>query len=455
VDPADPFRVARLAGSDRQHSDILSEGPGSLRTTMALTDDVLSIAQARRIALAAQGFLDPRPSGVPTMRHLRRVLGRVGLLQIDSINVLQRAHYLPLYSRLGPYPTALLDRAAYRAPRELFEYWGHEASLIPVRLQPSLRWRMDEAHVKAWGRMREVALHRPQVVEWVRQQVSDRGPSTAAEIELDVGERTQHWGWNWSDAKAALEWLFWTGTVTAARRNSSFARVYDLTERVLPAAVVQAPTPTPADASRELVRVAAAALGVAAEVELRDYFRLPVEAARQAVAELVETGELRPVTVQGWRQRAYLHEAARLPRWVRAAALISPFDPLVWERNRTERLFDFRYRIEIYTPAAQRVHGYYVLPFLLGDALVARVDLKADRRSGLLLVPGAWAEPGQPVGPVAEALATALRELAGWLGLDAVAPPVQGDLARAVTAALAPDASATATSGSVPAGVTV
>ena len=370
------------------------------------------------------------------MRHLKRVLARTGLLQIDSVNVLQRAHYLPMFSRLGAYPTSLLDRAAYRAPRELFEYWGHEASLIPVALQPYLRWRMAEAHVHAWGGMRRVAEQQPDLVAWVLDEVRDRGPLTAAEIEQDVPRITSQWGWNWSDAKAALEWLFWTGEVTASGRNGAFARVYDLTERALPAAVVNAPTPSQADACRELVRIAALALGVAAEVELRDYFRLPVAGSRQAISELVDSGELRPVTVAGWRQRAYLHADAKVPRRVRASTLVSPFDPLVWERGRAQRLFGFHYRIEIYVPAAQRVHGYYVLPFLLGDRLVARVDLKADRKSGVLRVPGAWVEAGQPVGEVAEALATSLRELAGWLGLDEVAPAERGDLAVPLAEAL-------------------
>ncbi|MFK3980314.1 winged helix-turn-helix domain-containing protein [Micromonospora sp. NPDC050397] len=397
----------------------------------------LSLGQARRVALAAQGFADPVPTAVPTVRHLRRVLDRVGLIQMDSVNVLQRAHYLPAYSRLGPYPTALLDRAAYQPPRELFEYWGHEASLVPVDLHPALRWRMADAHDSAWGGMRRIAQEQPQLVDWVRDEVRDRGPLTAAEIEHDAPRQTGNWGWNWSDVKRALEFLFWAGEVAAASRTNSFARRYDLPERVLPPAVVQAPTPAPADAYRRLVSVAARALGVAAEPELRDYFRLPVAASRVAVAELVEAGELLPVTVPGWRGPTYLHAQARLPRWIRANTLVSPFDPLIWERSRTERLFGLSYRIEIYVPAPQRVYGYYVLPFLQGDRFTARVDLKADRKAGLLLVPAAWLEPGADPAETALALADELRRLAGWLGLGAVAPPVAGDLAGPLAAVLA------------------
>jgi uncharacterized protein len=389
----------------------------------------LSLAQARRIVLAAQGFADPPPTGVPTRRHLRRVLGRVGLLQIDSVNVLQRAHYLPLYSRLGPYPTVLLDRAAYRRPHELFEYWGHEASLLPVRLHPYLRWRMANPH--PWGGIARLAREKPDLIDWVREEVARGGPLTAAQIEADTERSRDNWGWNWSEAKTALEWLFYRGEVVVARRNSSFARVYDLPERILPAEVLATPDPEPAEAYRELVGIAARALGVAAEVELRDYFRLPVTGARQAVRDLVDAGELQPVQVADWRQVAYLHREARLPRAVRASTLLSPFDPVVWERGRTERLFGFRYRIEIYTPAAKRVHGYYVLPYLFGDRLVARLDLKADRLAGVLRIPAAWGEPGMPAEAL-PALAAELRRLAGWLGLAEVAAPDAGDLATSL-----------------------
>jgi hypothetical protein len=400
---------------------------------MTARGDTLSLPQARRIALAAQGFADRLPRGIPDARHLRRVLDRLNVLQVDSVNVVVRAHYMPAFSRLGGYPTAALDRLADRAPRRLFEYWGHEASLLPVRLHPHLRWRMALGH--QWG-VGEWARERPEFLRWVLDEVRDKGPLTAREIEHDVPRRKDHWGWNWSEVKRALECLFWEGRVTAARRNGSFERVYDLPERVLPADVVNAPTPDRQEAYRELVRTAARSLGVATERDLRDYYRLGVAGTRTAISELVEAGELTQVAVRGWSQPGYLHPGARLPRRIETAALISPFDPLVWERARTERLFGFRYRIEIYVPAAKRVYGYYVLPFLLGDRLVARVDLKADRRAGVLRVPAAWAEADVPPGQVAERLSEELHRLATWLGLDMVADPERGDLAAPLRAAL-------------------
>jgi uncharacterized protein len=402
---------------------------------MALGES-LTIAQARRITLAAQGFTDPKPGGATDLRHLRRVLRRLHLIQMDSVNVLQRAHFLPLYSRLGPYPTGLIERAAYRKPRELFEFWGHEASLITVDLQPLFRWRMARAAEFAWGNMTRIAAEQPELVARVLDQVRERGPITAAEIEHDAPRSTDNWGWNWSVVKRALEWLFYSGQVTAAERTTSFARRYDLTERVLPRSVLDAPTPAYPDAIRALAELSARALGVAAEAELRDYFRLPVAGFKQAVAELVEDRVLQPVTVRGWKPAAYLHHEAKLPRRVGAATLVSPFDPLIWERARTERLFDMQYRIEIYVPAPQRLYGYYVLPFLLGDRFAARVDLKADRRTGVLQIPAAWIEPGADPDETAAALAAELARLAGWLGLSDIAAPERGDLAQPLTAAL-------------------
>ena len=402
-----------------------------------MAPESLSVSQARRIALAAQGFADPRPGGATDLRHLRRVLRRLHLIQMDSVNVLQRAHFMPLYSRLGPYPVGLLERAAYRKPRELFEFWGHEASLITTDLQPLFRWRMARAADFAWGNMKRVVAEQPELVAWVLDEVRGRGPITAAEIEHDAPRRKDHWGWNWSVVKQALEWLFYTGQVTAAERTTSFARRYDLPERVLPAAVLDAPTPAYPDAIRALVEMSARALGVAAEPEIRDYFRLPVEGFKQAISELVDDKVLIPVGVQGWRAPAYLHNAAKIPRWVRASTLVSPFDPLIWERGRTERLFDLSYRIEIYVPAPQRLYGYYVLPFLLGDRFVARVDLKADRKAGVLEIPAAWLEPTAEQEETAVALATELHRLAGWLGLERVAAPVKGDFAGPLGAALA------------------
>ncbi len=411
----------------------------------------LTLAQARRVAVAAQGLGGERPPGPVTMRHLQRVLDTVTVLQIDSVNVLSRSHYLPLFSRLGAYPRALADRAADRAPRRMVEYWAHEASFVPPAVHRLLRFRMAAAREEAWGGMIRAAHESPQLLAAVRAQVEARGPATAAQIEAALGpsgtrERTA-WGWNWSDAKKAVEYLFWAGELSSAGRTAQFERRYDLPERVLPPEVAGAPDPDPAQARRELVTLAARAHGIGTEPCLRDYFRLRPAHSRQAVAELVEEGVLLPVEVVGWGRPAYLHRDARLPRRVTGRALLSPFDPLVWERDRIEALFGFRYRLEIYTPAARRVYGYYVLPFLSGDQLVARVDLKAHRRrggdaaGGVLEVRAAWAEEDHGQGTphhaeVAEELADELCELAGWLELDDVRVEPRGDLAAALAVAV-------------------
>jgi uncharacterized protein YcaQ len=385
---------------------------------------------ARRIALAAQGFADPRPEGPVGTRQLRRTVERLGVVQIDSVNVLSRSHYLPFFSRLGAYPRSALDELTARR-HAVFEYWAHEASFLPVRLEPFLRWRMAAAADHAWGNMVRIQRDRPDFVAEVLDRVRATGPLKAS----DLGEaRPDRPGamWNWHDGKIALEWLFFTGAVTATHRTTSFEKVYDLTERVLPADVLGTSTPDRTEAVRELVRTAARALGVGTETDLRDYFRLPVVDARTAIAELADAGELQPVEVTGWGRPAWLDPVARRPRWIRARALLSPFDSLVWERPRVERIFGFRYRLEIYTPAAKRVHGYYVLPFLLDDQLVARVDLKADRQAGVLRVQAAHAEEGADHALVSDALADELRLMADWLELDDVEVVGAGDLAGAL-----------------------
>ncbi len=401
----------------------------------------ISARLARRMALAAQGFCDPRPGGRVDARHLRRVLDRVGILQLDSVNVFCRSHYMPLFSRLGPYPRATLDTLTAHTDgpvrRETFEYWAHEASLLPVATQPLLRWRMARVDEQAWGGIVRVAREHPELVQEVLALVTAQGPIRSSATGVARPARTSGQMWNWHPGKIALEYLFWSGQVTAARRVN-FERLYDLTARVLPRDVASAPTPSEPDAQRELTRIAARALGVATEPDLGDYFRLPRADSKARVAELVELGELEPIEVQGWRRPAYLWPSARRPRRVDARALLSPFDSLIWFRARTEQIFGFRYRIEIYTPAAKRVHGYYVLPFLLGDALVARVDLKSDRQAGVLRVQGAHLEAGQDPRRVATELAAELVTTASWLGLDRVAVAARGDLAPELARAVAP-----------------
>jgi uncharacterized protein YcaQ len=379
----------------------------------------LSLVQARRIALAAQGFGAPRPAAV-TGAHLRRTVARLGLHQIDSVNVLVRAHYLPAFSRLGSYDRSLIDRAAWgpRRERRLFEYWAHEASLLPLEMHPLLRWRMASAERGeiGWGSLKAYAGEKRAEADSILERIRAEGPLAASDFE--EGKGRSGW-WEWGDTKRALEWLFWAGLITTATRRGSFERVYNLAERVIPAAILALPTPAEGDAKRILVAKAAEALGIATETELRDYFRLKPDPARRAVAELVEEGILLPIRVEGWARPAYLHREARRPRRIRGQALLAPFDPLVWERDRTERLFGFRYRIEIYTPAEKRVHGYYVLPFLLDEALVARVDLKADRQRSRLLVQRTTFEPGAPA-ETGERLAAELELMARWLGLEGV-----------------------------------
>lgn len=391
----------------------------------------LSRAQARRVAVAAQGFLDPRHA-TPDLRTLGRTVRRTGVLQIDSVNVLQRAHYMPLFSRMGPYDTALLDRASGRAPRKLVEYWAHVAAFMPVDLWPHMQHRMrhyrEGGHPWMDGRDQGLAAD-------LLAELRERGRRTSRELDDGLPRRKENWGWNWSETKKALEYLFLAGELAVAGRTAQFERLYDLPERVIPRAVLELPVPSDEDAHRELVRRAARSHGVATARCLRDYYRMHTSQAGPAIASLVEDGELLPVTVEGWKRPAYLHRDARVPRRVPARALLSPFDPLVWERERTEMLFDFFYRIEIYVPEHKRVHGYYVLPFLLGDRIVARVDLKADRRAGVLRVNAAFAEPAAPPETAAE-LAAELRSLAGWLGLDDVSVENRGDLGAALRSAL-------------------
>jgi uncharacterized protein YcaQ len=399
----------------------------------------LSLAAARRIAIAAQGFGAERDDASPDRQALRRMVDRLGAVQIDSVNVLARAHTLPGFSRLGCYDPRDLDTLAYAGRRRvLFEYWGHEASYLPVPLYPLMRWRMARAARGEGVYAGLVTFARAQgaLIARVRREIAARGPLSAA--ELDHPHKGDGGWWGWSEGKHALEWLFWTGEVTTATRRSTFERVYDLTERVLPRSALEAPVPDEAEAQRALLRIAAAALGIATARCLRDYFRLPVADTETRIAELVEAGELLPVTVEGWRRPAFLWHRARMPRRVAARALLAPFDPLIWQRERTEALFGARIRLEIYTPAEKRSHGYYVLPFLLGESIVARLDLKSDRAEGVLRVRAAHLEPGCQAAEVIEPLASELALMARWLGLARVAVEPRGDLARPLARHLAP-----------------
>jgi uncharacterized protein YcaQ len=430
---------------------------------MAATGEAISIDTARRIALTAQGFAEPRPSGRVNARHLRKVIERIGVLQVDSVNVVCRSHYLPLFARLGAYPRTTLDRMCWGGDRELFEYfWGHKASLIPLSSYPLFRWRMRAAEGQDWNAadldpeltapwsvvtgMRRLTTERPGYGDEVLALVSERGPVTAGEASPDGVRRkradpdpdpTTGRMWNWQDAKIAIEYLYCAGRVTIAGRRN-FERLYDLTERVLPEELLSQPELSADEARRELVRISARGLGVGTARELcgagMGQFPLPIATARRVIGELVDAGELVRVRIDGIPQQSYLWSEAE-DRPVRAQALLSPFDTLIWNRDRIHRLFDFFYRISIYTPAAQRVHGYYVLPFLLGDRIVARVDLKADRQSSALLVPTVTAEPAVPEADIVEPLAAELRLMAHWLELDRVQVTADSKLGKALSGA--------------------
>ena len=396
--------------------------------------DTLTAAAARRIALAAQGFGGAR-DGEVGRRQLTRLVERLGVVQLDSVNVVSRTHYLPAFSRLGAYPRALLEEIAWGKKRPLFEYWAHEASLLPLASQPLFRWRMQDAQEGrgTWSGIARFIRERRDFLDNVLEEIARRGPMSASELEL--GAKGAGGWWGWSEGKRATECLFWAGELTTATRRGTFERVYGLPDKVLPKAIVDTPTPDRDVAQRELLRIAARAMGVATLRDLRDYFRMGVEETKARVGELVEAGELAPVTVKGWREPAFLDPQARQPRRIEANALLSPFDNLIWFRERTERMFGVRIRLEIYTPAEKRTHGYYVLPFLEGDALTARVDLKADRKAGVLIVQASHAEPwATDATPVK--LAAELWRMAGWLGLESVRVEPRGDLAGALERAI-------------------
>ncbi|UMB67882.1 winged helix-turn-helix domain-containing protein [Mycobacterium paraterrae] len=405
---------------------------------MATRPVKLSAANARRIAVAAQGFHEVKPQAAVTRAHLRRLISRIQVLQLDSVSVAVRAHYAPVFSRLGPYDRDVLDRAAWahsaRSPRLLVEYWAHEAALMAVDDWPLMRWRMGQYRHGRWGT--HIVKANPELADKIVAAVGELGPSTAGQIEQHLaagprGPRGDWWG-SRSDTKWVAEALFAAGTLTTATRVG-FARHYDLAERVLPAEVM-ARQVTEADAVRELVLRAASALGIATEPDIRDYFRLSPAQSKAAIAQLVAAGELEPAEVECWAAPAYLRAGQSIPRRNRGTALLCPFDPLIFFRPRVERLFGFHYRIEIYTPAHKRQFGYYVWPFLLDGELVGRVDLKADRSADALHVVGAFVEDGRPAARVAEALIGELQTMAKWLGLADVTVGDRGDLVQALRA---------------------
>jgi len=401
----------------------------------------LSLPQARRTALKAQGLPGIRPAQPVTAREVGRIFAQIQLVQIDSVNVLSRSHYLPFFSRLGSYDTAIVDTLAGTAPRKMMEYWAHEASMVRPGHFHDLRQWQNRRWVGSDGM--EAGL-RDRLEQEILTVLARSRPLTARQLTARIGhEETvakDEWGWNWSAVKRTLEGLFERGIVGAASRNEQFERRYALIEKVLPPRerLACAPGEKLDDDERRLalsrlVSAAAQAHGIGTARCFADYFRLPVKEVHQAVAQLAAAGELVPVEVAGWGAPTYLHASATTPRTVSGRALLSPFDSLVFERRRLEQLFNFHYRLEIYTPENRRKYGYYVLPFLLGENIVARVDLKADRQNGVLLVRGAFAEPGAP-GGTAFHLAAELGLMARWLGLGGVVVQANGDLAAKLAA---------------------
>lgn len=389
----------------------------------------ISNSAARRIALAAQGFDSSHRSAKPTWSALARTIDRIQLLQIDSVNVLVRSHYLPLFARHGNYDRATLDKRSLESKnRQLFECWAHEASLVPLSLHHLMRWRMHRARKGdgIYAQMDRFTAEEPEFLKQTLAHVERNGPTRVRDIP-DTGKGAGGW-WGWSKGKLALETLFDQGLVTASKRES-FERIYDIPERVIPANILARETPPEREVFRELTARAATALGIATEIDLRDYFRLPIAEARTALADCLADGSIIPVTVEGWKQPAYRHRETRLPRVAGGIALLSPFDPICWNRARAERLFYFHYRIELYTPQEKRKFGYYVLPFLNGDQLVGRVCLKADRENSTLLVNASHHETEVDPVATAKALAPELRLMADWLGLGDVKIARSGNLA--------------------------
>ena len=385
---------------------------------MAKRFDTLSIADARKIAVAAQGFDTPRPQSKATQRQVDAIIARLGVIQIDSVNVLVRSQELPLFSRLGNHDRNAIPKATQA--QKLFEYWGHAAAHLPVDLHPLFRWKMDDARsgrVEHWG-LTSFYNDNKSYVKRVLKHVSNHGPTTARELSTRT-EKKGTW-WDWDDAKVALEYLFLTGELMARGRGSDFARIYDTPDRVLPKHIVNLPTPSERDAKKQLLVRSAIAQGVVTLADLADYYRQGKTIVKPLVAELVEEGLLRQVSVEGWSDPTYIHYDAKLPKQIFATALLSPFDSLVWFRPRNERLFNFHYRIEIYTPQAKRQFGYYVLPFMMNGEMVGRVDLKADRGNATLLVNSVHVEKGVKRSVISDALNTELHTMANWLGLDQV-----------------------------------